>query len=627
LTYGLNYSWQTPYTFANQEQALLTDASNGNLISALQYIQTKANYSNIGVIYNPTLAFVPIAQSKRSTVYNTDYGDVAPRVSAAWNPSADHGILGTLFGQKKTVLRGGFGVFYGRLSSEIAVVSPGLTAGPNSTITTGLTNCAAAGTPGSGCVASANANPAQSVFRVGVDGNIPTPTYPATIASPYIPAGNYSELISFGIDPYIKMPRIYSTDFTLQRDIGKGNILEVGWNGRYGRRLLANVQISASPYFFNDRASGQTFAQAFDAVSNELRAGQPVTVQPFFENQLPNAGRGAGFSSTTAFLANRDASFFTNGQVSNLFDSLSSSQPGLNVLRTGLGLQPYDEQQINEPSIATNLGWSNYNALVVTLKHTGTRFTYDVNYTFSKSLDTSQGVQNDSANLANPLYPAAMYGPSRFDHRHILNAMFVYNTPNSYSMFPKAVNAVLGGWYVSGIVSALSGAPLYVTENAQVWGGGQRAVFNSPAVPTVSASSIGTGVNNNVAGSGGIGTTGNPATGGSGLNIFSNPQAVYSDFTFAQISTNLDGTGHPLRGLPYWNVDTSFGKKWPITERVSFNTSFDFYNLFNHPNFTTPTLNLTGSTIASFGVITSTLVPANRQASSRWIMFGARLEF
>ncbi|MBV8831879.1 MAG: hypothetical protein JO108_21935, partial [Acidobacteriaceae bacterium] len=136
-----------------------------------------------------------------------------------------------------------------------------------------------------------------------------------------------------------------------------------------------------------------------------------------------------------------------------------------------------------------------------------------------------------------------------------------------------------------------------------------------------------TGVNNNVAGSGGIGTTGNPATGGSGLNIFSNPQAVYSDFTFAQISTNLDGTGHPLRGLPYWNVDTSFGKKWPITERVSFNTSFDFYNLFNHPNFTTPTLNLTGSTIASFGVITSTLVPANRQASSRWIMFGARLEF
>jgi hypothetical protein len=627
VTYGLNYSWQTPYTFANQEEALLIDASTGNLLSPLQYIQTKAADANQGIIYNPTLGFVPIAQSKRSAVYNTDYGDVAPRISAAWNPSYDHGILGSILGQKKTVLRGGFGMFYSRLSSEQAVVSPGLTAGPNSTITTGLTTCAASGTPGAGCAASTSANPGLSVFRLGVDGNVPIPTYPQTISSPYVPAGNYSELISFGIDPYIKMPRIYSGDFTVQRDLGKGNVLEVGWNGRYGRRLFSNVQLSASPYFFKDNKSGQTFAQAFDTVSNQLRAGQPVTVQPFFENQLPNAGASSGFASTTAFLASRDASFFTQGQVSNLFDSLSSTTPGLNVLRTRLGLQPYDEMQINEPSFGTNLGWSNYNALVVTLRHAGTNFTYDVNYTFSKSLDTNQGVQNDSANLANPLYPAADYGPSRFDHTHILNAMFVYNTPRTYSMFPKAVNQIVGGWYLSGILSALSGAPIYVVENAQVFGGGQRAEFNTPAVPTVPVSSINTGVHYNVAGSGGIGTTGNPAAGGTGLNIFANPQAVYNDFTFVQLGTNFDGSGHPLRGLPFWNLDTSIGKKWRITERVNFNTSFDFYNLFNHPNFGNPTLNLTGSTTASFGVITSTLVPANRQASSRWIMFGARLEF
>ncbi|HZS54779.1 MAG TPA: carboxypeptidase-like regulatory domain-containing protein [Bryobacteraceae bacterium] len=627
LTYGLNYSWQTPYTFANQEQALLVDASNNQLISPLQYIQTRAADSNQGIIYNPLLAFIPIAKSNFPSVYNVDYGDWAPRVSAAWNPSYNHGILGSVLGQKKTVIRGGFGMFYGRLSSEDAVVSPGLTAGPNSTITTALTTCGASGTPGAGCAPAAGSNPAQSVFRIGVDGNIPVPTYPQTINSPYIPAGNYSELISFGIDPYIKMPRVYSGDFTVQRDLGKGNILEVGWNGRYGRRLFSNVQLSASPYFFKDPSSGQTFAQAFDAVANQLRAGQTVTVQPFFENQLPNAGKNAGFASTTAFLASRDATFFNNGQVSNMFDSTSSSTPGLNLIRSQLGLQQYDETQINEPSYNTNLGWSNYNALVVTLRHTGTNFTYDVNYTFSKSLDTNQGVQNDSTNLANPLYPAANYGPSRFDHTHILNAMFVYNTPKSYSMLPRPVNFVLGGWYLSGILSVLSGAPIFVTENAQVWGGGQRAEFNTPAVPTVPVSSINTDVNHNVVGSGGIGTTGNPASGGTGLNIFANPQAVYNDFTFVQLSTNLDGSGHPMRGLPYWNLDTSIGKKWPITERVNFNTSFDFYNLFNHANFNNPSLNLTGSTIASFGVITSTLVPANRQASSRWIMFGARLEF
>ncbi len=338
-------------------------------------------------------------------------------------------------------------------------------------------------------------------------------------------------------------------------------------------------------------------------------------------------GKAAGFGSTTAFLASRDASFFTLGQVSNMFDSTSSSTPGLNSLRSQLGLQPYDETQVNEFSENMNLGWSNYNALMVTLRHAGTSFTYDVNYTFSKSLDTNQGVQNDSTNLANPLYPAADYGPSRFDHTHILNALFVYNTPKSYSILPRFVNEVVGGWYVSGIFTALSGAPIYVTENSQVFGGGQRAEFSTPAVPTVPVSSIATGLNSNVAGSGGIGTAGNPAAGGTGLNLFSNPQAAYSDFTFVQLSTNLDGSGHPLRGLPFWNVDTSFGKKWPITERVNFNTSFDFYNLFNHPNFANPSLPLTGSSISNFGVISSTVVPGNRQSSSRWIMFGARLEF
>ncbi len=525
------------------------------------------------------------------------------------------------------MIRGGFGMFYSRLDSEDSVVSPGLTAGPNSTITTGLTTCSASGTPGAGCNPGVTSNPAQSVFRLGVDGNIPLPTYAQTISSPYIPAGNYSELISFGIDPYIKLPRIYTADFTIQRDLGKANLLEVGWNGRYGRRLFSNVQLNASPYFFKDTASGQTFAQAFDTVSNALRAGQAVAPQPFFENQLPNAGKAAGFASTTAFLAARDASFFTNGQVANMFDSTSSSTPGLNALRSQLGLQPYDETQVNEFSENVNLGWSNYNALLVTLRHTGSRFTYDLNYTFSKSLDTNQGVQNDSTNLGNPLYPAADYGPSRFDHTHILNAMFVYNLPVSYSILPKAVNEVVGGWYVSGIFTALSGAPVYVTENAQVWGGGQRAEFNTPAVPTGPISAISTGLNSNVAGSGGIGTAGNPATGGTGLNLFSNPQAAYNNFGFVQLSTNLDGSGHPLRGLPFWNIDTSFGKKWPITERVNFNTSFDFYNLFNHANFSNPSLPLTGSSVSNFGVISSTLVPANRQASSRWIMFGARLEF
>jgi Carboxypeptidase regulatory-like domain len=626
FTYGLSYSFQTPQNFGNRQETMLVNTSTGQPIDGLQYLQTKLADAEQGTIYNPPIGFEPVTELGRSGPYNTDFGDVAPRVALAWSPNRSQGFLGKLLGSNKTVFRGGFGIFYNRLSGEDSVVSAGLNAGFSSTITTGLQPCNATGPGGAGCQASATSNPALSDFRIGVDGAIPIPTYPSTISVPYIPAGNYSELYAPGIDPNIKNSRIYTVDFTIQRNLGRGIFLEAAWTGRYGRDLYGYAQLNASPYMFKDPTSGETFAQAYDAVSNALRAGQAVPVQPWFENQLPGLGPKNGFGSTTAYLASKDASYFTLGSTSSLFDSTSASTPGINLLRQQLGLQQYDETQVNELAQVMNLGWSNYNAMVLTLKHTGTNYTFDVNYTLSKSLDTDQGVQNDSTTLGNPLEPGVDYGPSKFDHRQIFNALFVYNLPKSYHALPSAVNYVVGGWYVSGIITALSGSPLYVTESSLVWGGGQRGLLTIPAVPMVAPSSLNPGLYNNVAGSGTVGTNGSPAVGGSGLNLFSNPQTAYNDFGYVQLSNNVDGYGHPLYGLPFWNVDTSVGKRFPIKERVTFSTSFDFYNLFNHPNFSNPSLPLTGST-ANFGVISATVVPANRQASSRWIMFGARLEF
>ncbi len=626
LNYGLSYSWQTPYNFSNQEEALLVNASNNQIISPLAYIQAKAAAAGQGQVYNPPLGFEPVAQASLHSPYKTDYGDVSPRAALAWNPSFTNGILGKLLGPQKTVIRGGFGLYYSRLSSEDSVVTPGLTAGFSSSITTGLTTCAASGAPGPACNAASSSNPALSAFRIGVDGSIPLPGFQQSIPSPYVPSSPYSELISFGIDPYIKNPRIYVGDLTVQRNLGHGVFLEAAWNGRYGRRLFSNVGLGASPYMFKDSSSGQTLAQAYDAVANALRAGQTVAVQPWFENQLPGAGAKNGFASTTAFLASRESTFFTNGQMANLFDSTSSSQPGLNFLRSQLGLQPYDETSVNELLEVVNEGWSNYNALLLTLRRTGAHFTFDVNYTFSKSLDTDQGVQNDSSTLANPLQPGVDYGPSKFDHRHIFNALFVYNLPVRYGGFPSFANAILGGWHISGIFTALSGAPLYATEGSQVWGGGQRSVFSTPAVPLVPVSRLGTAVHSGIIGSGGVGTNANPATGGTGLNIFSNPQAIYNDFGFVQLSSGIDGYGHPLTGLPFWNFDSSIGRRIPIKERFALDISFDFYNMFNNVNFGTPGMSITGSAV-NFGVISGTVTPANRQASSRWIMFSTRFEF
>ena len=622
LTYGLSYSWQTPYNFANQEESLLVNAANQQLISAKSYLQQKAASAVQGTIYNPQIAFLPVAQSGRGSVYNTDYGDVAPRLSAAWNPSFQDGFLNKVFGVQKSVLRGGFGMYYDRLNGELAVVNPGLTAGPSSTVSTGLQNCAASGAAGAHCLPTSS-DPALSDFRIGVDGAVPLPQFAATLASPYVPADGYSELVSSGIDPNYKAPRVFASNLTFQRDLGHGSVMELAWTGRYGRRLESNAELNASPYMFADTASSQTFAQAYDAVANALRAGQAVPTQPWFENQLPGVGAAHGYASTTAYLAATQTSNIENGNVSSLFDSTSASALGINFLRKAAGLQAYDETQVNDLAVATNLGFSNYNAFIATFRRAGRNLTVDVNYTLSKSLDTNQGVANDSTNLATPLNPSIDYGPSHFDRRNAFNALFVYNLPRTYSLFAKPVNAILGGWYVSGIITAVSGLPIYVTEGSQVFGGGQRSAASTPAVPLVPVKSIQAGVHYNVAGSGGIGTSG----GLGGINLFANPAAVHNDFGYVQLSSGHDGYGSPLRGLAYINTDASIGRVIPIHERLNLKITADAFNLFNNVTFNNPSLSYLGSTTSTFGVITSTLVPENRQASSRWVMLGARLDF
>jgi hypothetical protein len=510
-------------------------------------------------------------------------------------------------------------MYYDRLNGELAVVNPGLTAGPSSSVTTGLQNCAASGTPGGGCNPTSS-DPGLSDFRIGVDGSIPLPSYATTLASPYIPANGYSELASAGIDINYKSPRVYSSNLTVQRDIGHGAVVEVAWTGRYGRRLEGNVELNASPYMFADTTSGQSFAQAFDAVANALRSGSPATAQPWFENQLPGVGASHGYGSTTAYLAAIQASNFENGNVSSIFDSTTT---GLNFLRQSIGMQAYDETSVNDLGEDANVGFSNYNAFIATIRRSGKNLTLDVNYTLSKSLDTNQGVANDSTDLANPLNPGIDYGPSHFDRRNTLNSLFVYNLPKTYSIFPAGVNQVLGGWHVSGIITAVSGLPLYVTEGSQVWGGGQRSAASTPAVPLVNVKTIHAGVHTNVAGSGGIGTSG----GVGGINLFGNPAAVHNDFGYVQISSGMDGYKAPLRGLAFLNTDASIGKTFPLHERLNLEIAADAFNLFNNVTFNSPSLPFLGSSVSGFGVMTSTLVPENRQASSRWVMLSARLNF
>src|SRR5437899_12671010 len=73
---------------------------------------------------------------------------------------------------------------------------------------------------------------------------------------------------------------------------------------------------------FKDPASGQTFAQAYDALSAQVRNNQSITPQPSFERYIPlgacNGILGVSATSSASCLAQGDTGDFTGFNVSDL---------------------------------------------------------------------------------------------------------------------------------------------------------------------------------------------------------------------------------------------------------------------------------------------------------------------
>lgn len=640
LTYGLAYGWNTPPKEDLDRQTIQIDAATGQPLDAQSYLNQKAQAALSGTIFNPTFGFQPVRNAHRS-VFDTDYGDWAPRVAFAWNPSDNVPLVGRFLGSRKTAIRGGFAMVYDRSNTVQSVEIPMLGIGFDQNINVTTPLCNYNGTSVAGCDAAATlTNPGAASFRVGVDGNIPIPSVPA-VGNPVVPplgtnaTDGFTETLSFQVDPKLKIGRSYNIDLGFQRELPGNMVLEASYAGRFARRLPQAVNLNASPYFFVDTASGQSFARAFDAVAAQLRSGVPaasVTPQPWFENQL--AGASTTTSQTAALLNGvrgvaGQSNNFVLGNVSSIFQNMGK-------IRRVLGRQAYNDDQTQVAFMRTYIGQSNYNGLLVSLrKRSSYGLQFAVNYTFARTLDDNLSNQNNAGFYSNSFHPGVDYGVSTFDRTHVLNANYVYDLPagRGHTLFSHGVlDKIFGGWYNSSIFQWDSALPFFVSQGVNAWGGGLILAPTSNAV-TVNGSLPGTGVNNGVTGSNSIGTTANPnppagTPAGTGKDIFADPAAAYAMFRRLLIGTDTrTGKGQPMRGIGYWNLDTTLGKDTSLTERVKMRFSFDFFNIFNHPNFTTPTTNTSITGQPSFGVITSTQTLPDRTNSARWIQFGMQVIF
>jgi len=251
-------------------------------------------------------------------------------------------------------------------------------------------------------------------------------------------------------------------------------------------------------------------------------------------------------------------------------------------------------------------GTMDYNSLQAILqKEMGHGLQYQVSYTFSKCMSDSTGYYGAWNNaLSASAYWQDIYdrksewAPCYYDATHILSAYAVYELPFGRgkqfgSNMNKAVDAAIGGWAVSPIVSFRTGFPMPVYGAADTSGTNSRGSrADCSGLPSVLGE--GSPLDATVLGTGGFQWFNNNSN-------FTNPGVG----SFGNCAPQLGG----LRGPHYTTVDLSIHKDFQLTERFRLQFRSDFVNAFNHVRLNAPNMGL-GDTM---GQVTSAQSPRNIQ--------------
>jgi len=285
--------------------------------------------------------------------------------------------------------------------------------------------------------------------------------------------------------------------------------------------------------------------------------------------------------------------------------------------------------QATSIQMSGSFGRGNYNAAIVSFTQRNWKgLTLNTNFTWSRSMGTQFFAQANNGINPNNGYDFknwGSYGPQPYDLRFVYNVQGLYELPFLKSQH-GLLGRVAGGWSVAPFFRIQSGYPLYVYTDGscsdQSWGQGNCTSGNiATNAVLLSAYTGGSSRHLGVAGSGGVGS-------GNGMNLFANPQAVYDQFR--PFILGLDGPsgggGGPLRGLSRWSFDSTLSKDIKFTERFGAMFVATLSNVFNHPIFHDPYLDL--SDPKDFGVISGKAFGAATQINSpRQIEFGLRVHF
>jgi len=234
---------------------------------------------------------------------------------------------------------------------------------------------------------------------------------------------------------------------------------------------------------------------------------------------------------------------------------------------------------------------SNYDSLQVSLSHRSSKgLTVGLAYTWSKILTTNP---SDRSNEVTDIYDIKMdYGPSNINTPQVLEASYIYTLP-----FFKAQHGfegkILGGWEVSGVTSMVSGQNFAAVQG------------NDPWVDPTAAVSYG-----------GIGVSGVRLNQVGSIKLNKTLGSWFSQSSFASATNQFGNEGaNPIAGPGFQNWDLATIKNIKFGDRISLQLRGEYFNAFNHENFSTVDANISDG--KSFGTVTAGHEPRRVQLATK----------